>query len=84
MSFDHSRNTGYSLREFAQPFPSHAVSDVIKQHLDPYLGQFAMAAPKTRNERRRVVLWPSPTALGMKGKQGGGWRQWMALLAALN
>ena len=55
LSFDHWRNTGYWLREFAKTFPGHAVCDLTKQHLDAYLGRFAKAAPKTRNERRGVV-----------------------------
>ena len=40
LSFDHWRNTGYWLREFAQTFPGHAVCDLTKQHLDACLGRF--------------------------------------------
>ncbi|PWU13303.1 MAG: hypothetical protein C5B50_19520 [Verrucomicrobia bacterium] len=55
LSFDHWRNTGYWLNEFAETFPGYAVSELTKQLLDTYMAKFAEAAPKTRNERRGVV-----------------------------
>ncbi len=55
LSFEHWRNTGYWLREFAGTFPNLDVCDLTKQQLDLYMATFAKAAPKTRNERRGVV-----------------------------
>ena len=55
LSFEHWRNTGYWLREFAGTFLNQDVCDLTKQQLDAYMTTFATAAPKTRNERRGVA-----------------------------
>jgi integrase len=55
LSFDHWRNTGYWLREFAATFPGNCVADLTKEHVNLYMASFNKAAPKTRDERRGIV-----------------------------
>jgi integrase len=55
LSFEHWRNTGYWLREFAGTFLNQDLCDMSKQQIAAYMATFATAAPKTRNERRGVV-----------------------------
>jgi len=43
------------LREFANTFPGHLVSDLTKAHLTEYMKGHAKVGPKTRNERRGIV-----------------------------
>jgi len=43
------------LRRFADTFPSTAVCDLSKEHLDKFIGSLASFAPKTRNHYRAAI-----------------------------
>jgi integrase len=55
MSADYARHVAIWLREFAQTFPSTAVSELAKEHLDAYIKKHKTVSAKNRNDRRATV-----------------------------
>ena len=51
----YAADTKRQLDAFAKTFPGHAVSDLVKDHLDTYIGSHKDVSPKTRNHLRTTI-----------------------------